>query len=141
MTASFQLAPATPATKTEKLNWEKELLGLFVTSHPIEDFKKVLEKKVLPLSRITQDLTGKMVRIGGVISSIKKIITRNGKPMLFTQLEDENNKIEVVVFPGIIERNQKIFQENKIVIIKGRVDNRDGVPKIICQEVEEIVES
>ena len=141
LTASFQLAPATPATKTEKLNWEKELLGLFVTSHPIEDFKKVLEKKVLPLSRITQDLTGKMVRIGGVISSIKKIITRNGKPMLFTQLEDENNKIEVVVFPGIIERNQKIFQENKIVIIKGRVDNRDGVPKIICQEVEEIVES
>ncbi len=140
-TASFQLAPTKPATKTEKLTWEKELLGLFVTSHPIEDFKKVLEKKVLPLSKITQDLTGKIVRIGGVISSIKKIITRNGKPMLFTQLEDENNKIEVVVFPGIIERNPEIFEENKIVMIKGRVDNRDGVPKIICEEIEEIVES
>ncbi|MDI6603328.1 MAG: DNA polymerase III subunit alpha [Patescibacteria group bacterium] len=140
-TAGFQLAPTTTASKTEKLSWEKELLGLFVTSHPIEDFKKVLEKKVLPLSRITQDLTGKIVKIGGVISSIKKIITRNGKPMLFTQLEDENNKIEVVVFPGIIERNQEIFQENKIVMIKGRVDNRDGVPKIICEEIEEIVES
>ena len=138
---SFQLAPATPATKIEKLNWEKELLGLFVSSHPLEDFKKVLEKKVLPLNRITQDLTGKMVKIGGVISSIKKIITRNGKPMLFTQVEDEQNKIEVVVFPGIIERNPKIFQENKIVMIKGRVDNKDGVPKIICQEAEEIIES
>jgi len=139
-TAGFQLRPTETASKTEKLTWEKELLGLFVTSHPIEDFKKVLEKKVFPLSRITQDLTGKIVRIGGVISSIKKIITRNGKPMLFTQLEDENAKIEVVVFPGIIERNQEIFQENKIVMIKGRVDNRNGVPKIICEEIEEIVE-
>jgi DNA polymerase-3 subunit alpha len=137
----FQLASTTPASKAEKLNWEKELLGLFVTSHPIADFKEVLENKVLPLSKITQELTGKIVRIGGIISSIKKIITKNGKPMLFTQLEDENNKIEVVVFPGIIERNQKMFQENKIVMIKGRVDNRDGVPKIICEEIEEIIES
>ena len=135
----IQLASTNPATKAEKLSWEKELLGLFVTSHPLEDFKKVLEKKVLPLSKISQDLTGKIVRIGGVISSIKKIITRNGKPMLFTQLEDESNKIEVVVFPGIIERNPGIFQENKIVMIKGRVDNRDGVPKIICEEIEEII--
>jgi len=138
---NFQLLPTALASKTEKLSWEKELLGLFVTSHPLEDFRKVLEKKVLPLAKITQDLTGKIVRIGGVISSIKKIITRNGKPMLFTQLEDENNKIEVVVFPAIIERNPGIFQENKIVMIRGRVDNRDGVPKIICEEIEELCSS
>jgi len=134
----IQLTSTNPASKAEKLSWEKELLGLFVTSHPLEDFKKVLEKKVLPLSKISQDLTGKIVRIGGLISSIKKIITKNGKPMLFTQLEDESNKIEVVVFPGIIEKNPGIFRENKIVMIKGRVDNRDGVPKIICEEIEEI---
>ncbi|MDI6591641.1 MAG: DNA polymerase III subunit alpha [Patescibacteria group bacterium] len=137
----IQLAPTQPASKAEKLSWEKELLGLFVTSHPLEDFKKVLEKKVLPLAKITQDLTGKIVRIGGIISSIKKIITKNGKPMLFTKLEDENAKIEVVVFPSIIEKNPEIFKENKIVMIRGRVDNRDGVPKIICEEIEEIVES
>ena len=136
----IQLTSTKEASKAEKLSWEKELLGLFVTSHPLEDFRKVLEKKVLPLSKITQDLTGKIVRIGGVISSIKKIITRNGKPMLFTQLEDESTKIEVVVFPGIIERNPGAFQENKIVMIRGRVDNRDGVPKIICEEIEEVIE-
>jgi DNA polymerase-3 subunit alpha len=140
-TGEFRLSPTQPALKAEKLVWEKELLGLFVTSHPLEDFKKILEKKVLPLTRITQELTGKMVSIGGVISSIKKIITKNGKPMLFTQLEDERTKIEVVVFPSIVERNPEIFRENKIVMIKGRVDDRDGVPKIICQEIEEIVES
>jgi len=136
----FQLAPTKPASKTEKLAWEKELLGLFVTAHPFQDFKKILEKKVTPLPRITQDLIGKIIVIGGVISSIKKIITKNGKPMLFTQLEDENNKIEVIIFPDVIEKNPEIFQENKIVMIKGRVDNRDGVPKLICEEIKEIIE-
>ena len=138
---SFQLTPTEPAIKADKLSWEKELLGLFVTSHPMEGFRKALEKKVLPLSRITKDLTGKIVSIGGVISSMKKIITKTGKPMLFTQLEDEKDKIEVVVFPRIIERNHEIFQENKIVMVRGRVDNRDGTLKIICEHIEEILET
>ena len=61
--------------------------------------------------------------------------------MFFTKLEDESSKIEVVVFPGIIERRPEVFRENKVVLIQGRVDNRDGIPKIICEEIEEIVES
>ncbi len=134
------LSPAPPASKKEKLKWEKELLGLYISSHPLEDFKKAFGKTVLPLIKISQDLTGKIVKSAGVISSIKKIITKTGKPMLFVKLEDQTNKIELVVFPSIIEQNPDIFQENKIVIVKGRVDNRDGVAKIICQEIEEIVE-
>lgn len=134
------LCSAPPASKKEKLNWEKELLGLYISSHPLEDFRKVFEKSVLPLVKISQDITGKMVKIGGVISGIKKIVTKNGKPMLFVKLEDKTHKIELVVFPSIIEQNPTIFQENKIVVVKGRVDNRDGVAKIICQEIEEVVE-
>jgi len=136
----IQLQSTKPATKSEKLAWEKELLGLFISSNPLEDFRTVFEKKVLPLSQISQDLTGRMVKVGGIISGIKKIITRNGQPMLFTRLEDESSKIEVVVFPGIIEKNPELFRENKIVMIRGRVDNRDGVPKLICEDIEEIVE-
>jgi DNA polymerase III alpha subunit len=55
-------------------------------------------------------------------------------------LEDLNNKIEVVVFPGVIERNPSAFQENKIVLVSGRVDMRDGIPKIICEYIEEVIE-
>jgi len=137
----FRLAPASPASKREKLNWEKELLGLYITSHPIEDVKKLIEKKAFPISKITQALTGKIVRIGGVISSIKKIVTKNGQPMLFTKIEDDQSNVEVVVFPAIIEKYPEVFQENKIVMIRGRVDNKDGIPKIICEEAEEIMES
>ena len=60
--------------------------------------------------------------------------------MLFLSLEDLTDKIEVVVFPGIIQRNPSAFQENKIVLVSGRVDLRDGVPKLICEEIEEILE-
>ena len=60
--------------------------------------------------------------------------------MLFVKLEDLTDKAEVVVFPGLIERNPTVFQENKIVFIKGRIDNRDNVPKVIAEEVEEIIQ-
>lgn len=136
----IQLSPTSPASKAEKLSWEKELLGLFVTSHPLEDFKKVLEKKSLAISKVKNTLINRQVKICGLISSIKKIITRSGKPMLFLNLEDLTDKIEVVVFPGVIQKNPSAFQENKIVFVSGRVDMRDGVPKVICEEIEEILE-
>jgi len=94
----------------------------------------------VPLTKISQDITGKIIKIGGIISSVKKIITKTGKPMLFVKLEDRTAKIELVVFPSLIEQNSVIFQENKIVMVKGKVDNRGGEPKIICREIEEIVE-
>ena len=61
--------------------------------------------------------------------------------MLFVKLEDLTDKAEIVVFPGVIERNPNVFQENKIVFISGRIDDRDNVPKIIANEVEEIITS
>ena len=137
---SFRFNPVKESSRAEKLAWEKELLGLFVSSHPLEDFKKVLENKTQSILKIKTVLANHPVRIGGLISSIKRIITKTGRPMLFMKLEDLDDKIEVVVFPGIIEKNPAAFQENKIVLVSGRVDNRDGVPKLICEEIEEILE-
>jgi DNA polymerase-3 subunit alpha len=137
----LKLKDAKPATKWEKILWEKELLGLFVSSHPLEDFRKVLEKGALEISKISKNLIGKRIRIGGIISRIKKIRTKNGQPMLFMNVEDFKSKIEAVVFPSIISKNPSVFQENKIVLISGRVDDKDGVPKIICEDIEEIIES
>ena len=137
----IKLAVAEPAKNFEKLSWEKELLGLFVTSHPLEDFKGLFEKKSFPIVKINGDIIGRQIKIGGIISNIKKIITKTGKPMLFVNVEDLTDKIEVVAFPSIIERHPTLFQENKIVFVSGRVDNRDGVPKIICDNIEEIIET
>lgn len=139
-TSNLSLPEAPPASKKEKLKWEKELLGLYISEHPLEEFKNILRQKTIPLAKITQELTGRLVKIGGIIAGIKKIITRNGKPMLFVNLEDQTDKIEVIAFPNILEKNGTLFQEDKVVFIEGRVDDRDGTPKVICQSIEEIVE-
>jgi DNA polymerase-3 subunit alpha len=141
LNSNLTLKETPPATKRERLDWEKELLGLYVTSHPLEDYRKVLEKKAIQISKLTPSLNHRRIRIGGIISRVKKIITKNGKPMLFVSLEDLSSKIEVVVFPGVMEKNPAVFRENKVVLIHGKLDNRDDVPKLICDSVEEIVET
>ncbi len=138
--SKVHLTDTKPVLEKEKLNWEKELLGLFVSGHPLKYFKNALEKKTMSIAKIQSCRLQQKIRIGGIISKIKKIITRNGKPMLFVNLEDLTDKIEVIVFPRIIEHNPSVFQENKIVMISGKVDSKDGTPKLICEEAEEILE-
>ncbi len=128
------------ATKKEKLIWEKEYLGLYVSAHLAEDFLKAFRGKVIPLKKITQELTGKRVRVGGIITELKKVITKNGSPMFFTKIEDGEGQLELVVFPTILMKYPHIFQEHKAILATGRVDNKDGDPKIICEEIEEILE-
>jgi DNA polymerase-3 subunit alpha len=129
------------ASNFEKLTWEKELLGLYVSSHPLEDYKEILKKKTLPIKELKQSFMGQKVKVGGIISNIKKIITKTGKPMLFVKLEDLTDKTEVVVFPGVLEKNPNAFQENRIVFISGKVDHKDTTPKIIADTIEEIITS
>lgn len=137
----IKLEKTRPASKKEKLIWEKELLGLYVSAHPAEDFKNIFEKRAVPLTKISNAMVGKMIRVGGIISMIKKVITKNGSPMFFTKLEDGVGQVEVVVFPTVLMKKPNVFKEHNAVLILGRVDNKDGLPKIICEDAEEIIES
>jgi len=78
------------------------------------------------------------VRIGGLINKIRKINTKNGQPMLFVELEDLSGKIETIVFPSILERTASFWQEDKVVLVSGRVNNRDGKLKVLCDNVKVI---
>ncbi|KKQ67818.1 MAG: polymerase III catalytic subunit, DnaE type protein [Parcubacteria group bacterium GW2011_GWA2_38_27] len=139
LASEITLFPFPPINNFEKLRWEKELLGLYVTSHPLEGMKKFFAGKTVAISEIKNSFMNQRVKVGGIISTIKKIITKAGKPMLFVKLEDMTDKAEVVVFPNVMEKNQDVFQENKIVFVSGRVDHRDNSPKIIAEEAEEII--
>jgi DNA polymerase III subunit alpha len=138
--SNITLEPFLAATNFQRLSWEKELLGLYVTSHPLEDYKELLKRKASTLESLQTAYSKQRVRVGGIISSIKKIITKTGKPMLFVKLEDLTDKTEVVVFPNVIEKNPTALQENKIIFVLGRVDHRDNTPKVIADEVEEIIQ-
>lgn len=141
--ASLRLRAAEPAAKRERLQWEKELLGLYITEHPLEEYVgKLKSKRALPIQTLAVNFRGlrnRTVSIGGLISSIKKILTKTGEPMLFVRMEDLTAKTEVLVFPKILARNPNVWQQEKIVMIKGRVSDKDGEPKIICEEAAEIV--
>jgi DNA polymerase-3 subunit alpha len=136
---SVPLKETKPASLKQKLMWEKELLGLYISAHPLEDFKNVLERKALPLKELKEHLFNQKIRVGGIISSIKKILTKKGQPMMFVKLEDLTDKVEVIVFPSVIERHTAVLAENKIVFVQGRVDNDRENPKIIAEEIEEII--
>ena len=137
----MKFASAQPLSPQQKVLWEKELLGLYISSHPLQEVKNILRDKTIPLRELKDNVFYNSIRVGGIISSIKKIVTKKGQPMLFLQLEDLTDKAEVVVFPSILEANPAVFQENKIVFITGKKDIRDGEPKIIAQLVEEILEA
>ena len=130
----FREAPA--LSKWEKIQWEKELLGLFVSEHPMKDYqmKLKLEYGVSEIKEIISKI-GQNVKIGGLLTRIQKVLTRNNQPMIFSQIEDTNSKVELIVFNDLIQKNPALWQENNIVVVRGRVNEKDGVPKIICQEV------
>ncbi|MDP3982351.1 MAG: DNA polymerase III subunit alpha [bacterium] len=138
------LEDASPASEREILRWEKELLGLYVTSHPLKRLAPQIAQKAFPISTLYEDdgqlpITGK-IRICGIVSSAKKVITKTGKPMLFLLLEDLTNKIEVVIFSSLFEEKSEILQPDRILFIVGRPDTRNGERKFVADEVEELKE-
>jgi len=137
---SLRLPPAEPAPKRQKLQWEKELLGLYVTEHPFQEYAERLRNNhILPLQSLNTEPHNKMISIGGIVSGIQKILTKNGEPMLFVKLEDLTARTEVLVFPKVLARNPGLWQEEKALIIRGRLSDKDGTPKVLCEEAIEIV--
>jgi len=134
----LRLAPASPVSSAEKLMWEKELLGLFVSGHPLRDYQNQLDKETGLISIKDISVRNGSVKISGMITKVQRITTKTGKPMLFSWLEDLTSKIEVVVFPTILEKYPEAWQENSILIIKGKISERDGAPKILCDEVRSL---
>ena len=138
--SGLRLKETAPTSKREKLSWEKELLGLYVTEHPFQEYAdRLLANRVTPLKNLTTATRNQIISVGGLVSGIQKIITRSGEPMLFVKLEDLTARTEVLVFPKILARNPGLWQEEKILMVRGRLSDKDGVPKILCEEAVEIV--
>ncbi len=128
------LTTATPATKDERLTWEKELLGLYVSEHPLTELQQALQKVATPIAEIKVGLRG-TVRAGGIIARLKKIITKSNKPMLFVTLEDMTGSCEALVFPTVLEKTVKLWIDGGLVVIEGKISDKDDQPKILVDKV------
>jgi len=138
--APIQLKPADDIPKSQKLSWEKELLGLYVSESPLENFRDFLENHTTTLKNISDKIQNSQIKVGGIINKIKKIITKGGKPMLFAELQLIDGKIEVLVWPRVLEKNPDIWQEDKIVIVSGKLNDKNGAPKILSDSASELNE-
>ena len=136
----LRLAEVPPASRAEKLMWEKELLGLFISDHPLKDYQQKLdfEKGLVKIKDLPFNKNNIPVKIGGIVTKIQKVITKSGKPMVFSWIEDTSAKIEIVAFPSVLEANPEAFKENNVLVVRGRLNDRDGIPKLMCDEVRAI---
>jgi DNA polymerase-3 subunit alpha len=135
---SLKLKPAPSATTREVLSWEKELLGLYVSAHPFDEYSGRLAGLFQPINTLAAHKKEKSVRVGGVFTQAKKILTKNNEPMVFTKLEDMTGEIEAVVFPRVYNEKPELWVADKAVILSGRVQEKDGELKFLVETGYEI---
>lgn len=132
----LSLVDTEPTSRQQRLAWEKEFLGIYLTDHPLNDYKEYLDADVMTIRDLLQLGNNKYGTCTGVITKINKIITSGGKPMLFAQLEDPTGSIEVIVFTDQLSKSLGLWEEEKVIWLKGRISTKDGINKIICEQVD-----
>ncbi|MBP9827222.1 DNA polymerase III subunit alpha, partial [Candidatus Saccharibacteria bacterium] len=117
--------PDTVIDQRQFLQWEKELLGLYVSSHPLQEVEPWLREKTTPASAIKPEMDDQKVMVGGIITTVRKILTKKGDNMAFVGLETLDGEIELLVFPRAYELNQDLWVEDKMIAVSGKVNAKD----------------
>ncbi len=121
--------------QSEKLKWEKELLGLYISEHPLNEIKARINGYAMPLRQLSQHKDKGSVRTAGVITAVKKILTKKNERMLFVKIEDTLTNIEVLVFPKLLSSNPDIWQEGEMILVEGKVSDKDEEIKLLADKV------
>lgn len=144
-TVTLQTAPAKHTDK-ERLTWERELLGLYISAHPLDNYDAYFEEQTIPLVRMTPDVDGKKATIGGLINTVRSIITKSGTKMAFVGIEDKTGEGEVIVFPNLYEQVGAKLVQDAVIRVTGKMSARDrdgnlGTDaKMIADEIVEVTD-
>lgn len=137
--ARLSIKPGGEAQKEDKLNWEKELLGLYISGHPLERVKEKIDKTGMNLKKLNETGYQNMNVVCAVlIESIRKVITKKGSQMAFIKISDMEGTMEAVAFPETFREFATSFVENKCIAIKGKLSIRDGEKSISIESVKDI---
>lgn len=123
-TVTLQAAPV-KYTQKEQLMWERELLGLYISSHPLDNYDTYFEEQTISLGKLTPELDGKKATIGGIITTVRTIVTKNGSKMAFVGIEDKSGEGEIIVFPNLYSDVGAKLAQDVIVRATGKVSARD----------------
>jgi len=131
----LNLAPE--ATVTERLGWEKELLGLYVSGHPLDRYREKLANQKTTIKKVKEEIKeGEIVVVGGQLVEVKPHLTKGGDKMLFTKLADLSDSIEMVVFPRTLTEFPTIFNVDSCIAVKARVTLRNSEKSLIAEKAK-----
>ncbi|NCU37449.1 DNA polymerase III subunit alpha [Candidatus Saccharibacteria bacterium] len=128
-------------TEKEQLMWERELLGLYISAHPLDNFDAFFEEQTVPLHSVTPQIDGQTITIGGLVTTLRSIVTKSGSKMAFVGLEDRTGEAEVIVFPKLFEQLGDNLRQDSVLRVVGRVSARDrdgnmaGDAKMLAEEI------
>ncbi|OGZ11860.1 MAG: hypothetical protein A3C93_00465 [Candidatus Lloydbacteria bacterium RIFCSPHIGHO2_02_FULL_54_17] len=132
----LRLKAAPEISMEEKLAWEKELLGLYVSGHPLEKHREKLERGGASIKQVSEDLRdGMSTIVAGIIEEHKMVITKKNEHMVFMRIADFTGSIEVVVFPRTLAECKELIGPDKMVAIRGRFSKRNDAPSIIAEKI------
>ena len=137
---SLKLEEFPSISRSQRLSWEKQLLGLYLSDHPFKEKIKLMSNSVTTLDKL-KNKEGETVQIAGIIINIEKINTRNGKAMLFVTLEDSTDIVELLIFPKLLAETIGIWEDEVMLLARGKVSNKDGQIKLLTETVKELKES
>lgn len=132
----FKLKEALPALKKEVLTWEKELLGLYVSGHPLEEFKDKFSKQENTINHNKKLPNGTSTTIGGIIEEVKTIMTKKGDQMAFVRIADLYEQLETVFFPETYKKYKEILLPDVCVALKGKINHRNGEISFLVDAVK-----
>ena len=123
--------------KSQRLAFEKEMLGLYVSDHPLMGLEGALKRKAEDtIADLAEAEDGSMVTVGGVVTGLQRKWTRKGDLMAVLVLEDLTDSVETMVFPRTFADYGHLLEDDRIVVIRGRADGRDDQPKLMAQSIE-----
>lgn len=112
-------------TDKERLTWERELLGLYVSAHPLDRYVKYFEEQTQPLSQVQPNTDGQKATIGGIVIDVRTIITKSGTKMAFVKMEDKTSEGEVIIFPNLYSEISEKLKIDTVLKIEGKISARD----------------
>ena len=131
MAPVMKMDPApTKFTEREQLQWERDLLGLYLSAHPLDRYDVYFREQTVATVNIKKEMDGKQVIVGGVITTNRVINTKNGSKMAFVGLEDKSGEMEIIVFPNLFEEIGEQIVQDAVVKVKGKISAKDRDGKI-----------
>ncbi|HEX4798932.1 MAG TPA: DNA polymerase III subunit alpha [Candidatus Paceibacterota bacterium] len=135
---TLNITPAEPTPKTQKLIWEKELLGIYVSGHPLDTYQTEVEKRPKIRAIRNETRNGVPVVTAGMVEVVRELLTKKGDRMAFVTLSDGLDTIDLVAFPEVYKTHQSLFATGSCIAIKGTMSIRNEEPSIILDRVKSL---